>query len=146
MTCKRTTEYAILRVANVVMVITDTRNAPKVSAWGRFYSLSLQVGLIPRLVAVVLSLIEPFADAIGNHTSHDGEKKCCESHRHTPLLLPYLGGRQRIKYSIFRHKEETHGQTQRREDIYTGISLMTPLQKTKEVYVEIADRALRHSR
>ena len=91
MTCKRTTEYAILRVANVVMVITDTRNAPKVSAWGRFYSLSLQVGLIPRLVAVVLPLIEPFTDAIGNHASHDGEKKRYYGHQHTPFPLPCLG-------------------------------------------------------
>ena len=106
MTCKRTTEYAILRVANVVMVITDTRNAPKVSAWGRFYSLSLQVGLILRLVAVVLSLIEPFADAIGNHTSHDGEKKCCESHRHTPLLLPYLGGGNALSIAYFVTKKK----------------------------------------
>ena len=106
MTCRRTAEYAILRVASVVMVITDTRNAPKVSAWGRFYSLSLQVGLIPRLVAVVLPLIEPFADAIGNHTSHDGEKKCCEGHRHTPFLLPYLGGGNALSIAYFAIKKK----------------------------------------
>ena len=51
----------------------------------------LQVGLIPRLVAVVLPLIEPFTDAIGNHASHDGEKKRYYGHQHTPFPLPCLG-------------------------------------------------------
>ena len=71
-------------------VKTSTRKAPKLQLGG-FSIPILQVGLIPRLVAVTLPLIEPFADAIGNHASHDGENECEERHQYTPFPLPCLG-------------------------------------------------------
>ena len=48
--------------------------SPQGSSLGAFLFPYCRQGLTPRLVAVV-SLIEPFADAIGDHASHDGEKK-----------------------------------------------------------------------
>ena len=74
-TCTRLAKYAILRVANVMIVITDTRKPPKLHLGGLSVPL-LQVGLIPRLIAVGLPLIEPFANVIGNYASQDGENEC----------------------------------------------------------------------
>ena len=87
-TCTRLAKYAILRVANVMIVITDTRKAPKLHLGGFSVPL-LQVGLIPRLIAIA-SLIEPFADAIGNYTSHDGEDK--HNHAHRSASFPCRSG------------------------------------------------------
>ena len=58
-----------------MIVITDTRKTPKVQLGGLSVPL-LQVGLIPRLIAVGLPLIEPFANVIGNYTSQDGKNEC----------------------------------------------------------------------
>ncbi len=58
-----------------MIVITDTRKTPKLHLGGLSVPL-LQVGLIPRLIAVGLPLIEPFANVIGNYTSQDGKNEC----------------------------------------------------------------------
>ena len=57
--------------------------SPQVRTLGAFLFPLCRQGLTPRLVAVV-SLIEPFADAVGDYTSQDGEKKCDNTHTHTP--------------------------------------------------------------
>ena len=49
--------------------------SPQGSSLGAFLFPYCRQGLTPRLVAVV-SLIEPFADAVGDYTSQDGENKC----------------------------------------------------------------------
>ena len=57
--------------------------SPRDSSSGAFLFPLCRQGLTPRLVAVV-SLIEPFADAVGNYTCHDGENKRDSEHIHTP--------------------------------------------------------------
>ena len=57
--------------------------SPQVRTVGAFLFPYCRQGLMPRLVAVV-SLIEPFADVVGNYTCHDGENKRDSEHIHTP--------------------------------------------------------------
>ena len=58
------------------MCIADRHTkSPQVRTLGVFLFPLCRQGLTPRLVAVV-SLIEPFADAVGDYTSQDGENKC----------------------------------------------------------------------
>ena len=73
------------------MWITDRHTkSPQVRTLGAFLFPYCRQGLTPRLVAVV-SLIEPFADAVGDYTSQDGENKCGHRHSTHPLSLPCVG-------------------------------------------------------
>ena len=64
--------------------------SPRDSDSGAFLFPLCRQGLAPRLVAVV-SLIEPFADAIGDHASHDGEDKRDSNHA-PPLSIAMSRG------------------------------------------------------
>ena len=73
-----------------VRILKAHEAPPKLAPWGVLLFPCRRQGSAPRLVAVV-SLIEPFADVVGNHTSQDGENKRQNTHQAHPLLLPYVG-------------------------------------------------------
>jgi len=60
-------------VANEIVSYTHEK-PPEIAARRAFLFPLCRQGLTPRLVAVV-SLVEPFADVIGDHSSQDGENK-----------------------------------------------------------------------
>ena len=101
----------------------STRSTPKLAPWGVLLFPYGRQGSEPRLVAVV-SLIEPFADAVGNHTSQDGENKRQNTHQaHPPSLAKCRGGNeQSIAYSSPKGKNRWHQQT-----LYNKALLMNPV-------------------
>ena len=76
--------------------------SPQGANLGAFLFPYCRQGLTPRLVAVV-SLIEPFADAVGDYTSQDGENKCGHRHSTHPLPLPCVGAATHPVYHSSEH-------------------------------------------